>query len=211
MWSGTIGIRVDTTPIRRDHFPDTGPEASNSGPSPDISPDRESGYPAPTQPVRRWRPQAVGGSGSGNIRRTTAPRRTPSISADAASLWPASPARGFGCSGGRRGGYGEARAAAASPGYGCTEDSDRRLRRRLTRSWQAIRRQPNRVKFANRFTRAVAVGNPRGFTRPEKEGQGIAGTCSRLVGNSIVRWNHLHLSRQLGSHRTPRPERPCRE
>ncbi|MBL8497061.1 hypothetical protein ABF87_10785 [Nitrosomonas sp. JL21] len=29
---------------------------------------------------------------------------------------------------------------------------------------QAIEKQPNKVKLANRFTRAIAVGNPRGFT-----------------------------------------------
>ncbi len=63
---------------------------------------------------------------------------------------------------------------------------------------RAIGRQLNKVEPANRFTRAVAAGNPRGFTQAEKEEQGIAEACSRLIRNSIVCWNHLHLARQVG-------------
>ena len=36
---------------------------------------------------------------------------------------------------------------------------------------QAIERQINKVELANRFTRAMAVGNPRDFTQVEKEKQ----------------------------------------
>ena len=39
---------------------------------------------------------------------------------------------------------------------------------------QAIERQLNKVELANRFTRAVAVGNPREFTQAEKEEQEVA-------------------------------------
>ena len=39
---------------------------------------------------------------------------------------------------------------------------------------QAIEKQPNKVELANRFTRAVAVANPRESTPAEKEEQEIA-------------------------------------
>ena len=61
---------------------------------------------------------------------------------------------------------------------------------------QAIEKQPNRIKLANRFTRAVAVGNPREFTQAEKEEQEIAEACNRLIRNSIICWNYLYLARQ---------------
>ncbi len=54
-----------------------------------------------------------------------------------------------------------------------------------------------RVELANRFTRAVAVGNPREFTQAEKEEQEIAEACNRLIKNSIICWNYLYLARQL--------------
>ena len=62
---------------------------------------------------------------------------------------------------------------------------------------RAIERQLNKAELANRFTRAVAVGNPREFTQAEKEEQEIAETCNRLIRNSIICWNYLYLSRQL--------------
>ena len=62
---------------------------------------------------------------------------------------------------------------------------------------QAIEKQPNRIGLANRFTRAVAVGNPREFTQAEKEEQEIAEACNRLIKNSIICWNYLYLARQL--------------
>lgn len=62
---------------------------------------------------------------------------------------------------------------------------------------QAIEKQLNKVELANRFTRAVAVGNPHGFTQVEKEEQEIAEACNRLIKNSIICWNYLYLSRQL--------------
>lgn len=39
---------------------------------------------------------------------------------------------------------------------------------------QAIEKQLNKVELANRFTRAVAVGNPREYTQVGKEDQEIA-------------------------------------
>lgn len=62
---------------------------------------------------------------------------------------------------------------------------------------QAIERQLNKVELANRFTRAVAVGNPREFTQAEKEEQEIAEACNRLIKNSIICWNYLYLARQV--------------
>lgn len=62
---------------------------------------------------------------------------------------------------------------------------------------QAIEKQLNKVELANRFTRAVAVGNPREYTQTEKEEQEIAEACNRLIKNSIICWNYLHLTRQV--------------
>lgn len=62
---------------------------------------------------------------------------------------------------------------------------------------QAIEKQLNKVELANRFTRAVAVGNPREFTQVEKEEQEIAEACNRLIKNSIICWNYLYLAHQL--------------
>ena len=62
---------------------------------------------------------------------------------------------------------------------------------------QAIEKQLNKVELANRFTRAVAVGNPREFTQAEKEEQEIAESCNRLIKNSIICWNYLYLARQI--------------
>ena len=62
---------------------------------------------------------------------------------------------------------------------------------------QAIEKQLNKVELANRFTRDVAVGNPRGFSQGEKEEQEIAEACNRLIKNVIICWNYLYLSDKL--------------
>lgn len=62
---------------------------------------------------------------------------------------------------------------------------------------QAIERQLNKVELANRFTRAVAVGNPREFAQAEKEEQEIAEACNRLIKNCIICWNYLYLARRF--------------
>ena len=62
---------------------------------------------------------------------------------------------------------------------------------------QSIEKQLNKVELANRFTRAVAVGDPRGFSQGEKEEQEIAESCNRLIKNSIICWNYLYLSDKL--------------
>lgn len=62
---------------------------------------------------------------------------------------------------------------------------------------QVIEKQLNKVELANRFTRAVAVGNPREFTQAEKEEQEIAESCNRLIKNGIICWNYLYLSHKL--------------
>ncbi len=62
---------------------------------------------------------------------------------------------------------------------------------------QAIEKQLNKVELANQFTRAVAVGNPREYTKAEKEEQEIAESCNRLIKNGIICWNYLYLSQKL--------------
>ena len=57
---------------------------------------------------------------------------------------------------------------------------------------QAIEKQLNRVELANSFTRAVAVGNPRGLEHAEKSEQEIAESCNRLIKNCIICWNYLY-------------------
>ena len=62
---------------------------------------------------------------------------------------------------------------------------------------QAIEKQLNKVEQANKFTRAVAVGNPNEFTQAEKEEQEIAEACNRLIKNCIICWNYLYLTHKL--------------
>ena len=62
---------------------------------------------------------------------------------------------------------------------------------------QAIEKQLNKVELANRFTRAVAVGNPREYSQTEKAEQEMVESCNRLIKNSIICWNYLYLERQL--------------
>lgn len=68
---------------------------------------------------------------------------------------------------------------------------------------QAIEKQLNKVELANRFTRAVAVGNPSEFTQGDKEEQEIAEACNRLIKNTIVCWNYLYLSQKLARMKEP--------
>ncbi|MFT5098491.1 MAG: TnpA family transposase, partial [Planctomycetaceae bacterium] len=62
---------------------------------------------------------------------------------------------------------------------------------------QAIEMQLNKVELANRFTRAVAVGNSRAYTQAEKEDQEIGEACNRLIKNAIICWNYLYLTQKL--------------
>ncbi len=61
----------------------------------------------------------------------------------------------------------------------------------------AIENLLNRIELGNRFTRAIAVGNPREFSTGDKEEQEIAETCNRLIKNAIVCWNYLLLEHRL--------------
>jgi TnpA family transposase len=61
----------------------------------------------------------------------------------------------------------------------------------------AIENLLNRIELGNRFTRAIAVGNPREFTAGDKEEQEIAEACNRLIKNAIVCWNYLLLDHRL--------------
>ena len=62
---------------------------------------------------------------------------------------------------------------------------------------RAIEKQLNKIELANRFTRAVAVGNPNGLEYAEKSEQEIAEGCNRLIKNSIICWNYLYLTREV--------------
>jgi TnpA family transposase len=62
---------------------------------------------------------------------------------------------------------------------------------------QAIEKQLNKVELANRFTRAVANGSPREYTKAEKEEQEIAESCNRLIKNAIICWNYLYLPKKI--------------
>ena len=61
----------------------------------------------------------------------------------------------------------------------------------------AIENLLNRIELGNRFTRAIAVGNPREFSDGDKEEQEIAEACNRLIKNAIVCWNYLLLEHRL--------------
>jgi TnpA family transposase len=62
---------------------------------------------------------------------------------------------------------------------------------------KAIENLLNRIELGNRFTRAIAVGNPREFSAGDKEEQEIAEACNRLIKNAIVCWNYLLLEHRL--------------
>ena len=62
---------------------------------------------------------------------------------------------------------------------------------------QAIEQQLSRIELAHRFTRDVAVGNPREFEQTDKESQEIAESCNRLIKNAIVCWNYLYFEHRL--------------
>jgi hypothetical protein len=62
---------------------------------------------------------------------------------------------------------------------------------------QAIEKQLDKVELVNKFSRAVAVGNPHDFTQAEKEEQEIAETRHRLIKKCITCWNYLYLSLKL--------------
>jgi len=61
----------------------------------------------------------------------------------------------------------------------------------------AIEKLLNKIELGHRFTRAIAVGNPREFSAGDKEEQEIAETCNRLIKNAIVCWNYLLLEHRL--------------
>jgi len=62
---------------------------------------------------------------------------------------------------------------------------------------QMIEKQLNKVELSNRFSRAVAVGNPKEFVFGTKEEQEIAEGCNRLIKNSIICWNYMYLEKQI--------------
>ena len=62
---------------------------------------------------------------------------------------------------------------------------------------QSIEKQLSKVELSNKFTRAVAVGDPHGFSEAEKEDQEINESCNRLIKNAIICWNYIYLTKKL--------------
>jgi hypothetical protein len=62
---------------------------------------------------------------------------------------------------------------------------------------QAIEKQMDRIEHVHRFTRAISVGNPRGFLQAEKEDQEMAEACMRLIKDCIICWNYLYPSQRF--------------
>jgi TnpA family transposase len=62
---------------------------------------------------------------------------------------------------------------------------------------QAIEKQLNKIENSQQFSRAVSIGNPRGFTQPDKQEQEVAEGCKRLIKNAITCWNYLYFSQMI--------------
>lgn len=62
---------------------------------------------------------------------------------------------------------------------------------------QQITQQLNKVEHSHAFTRALSVGNPRGFLSVEKEAQEVEEGCKRLLKNAVTCWNYVYLSKRL--------------
>jgi TnpA family transposase len=60
---------------------------------------------------------------------------------------------------------------------------------------QSIEKQLNIVEGSHKLTKAISLGNE--FLQGEKEAQGIAEGCRRLIKNSIICWNYLYLSKKF--------------
>ena len=57
----------------------------------------------------------------------------------------------------------------------------------------AIEAQLNQVELANRFMRAVAVGNPREFAYAHQDDQQVAVAYNRLNKTANICWNYFYL------------------
>lgn len=62
---------------------------------------------------------------------------------------------------------------------------------------QDIEKQLNKIESANKFSKAVQIGNNNEFNHQTNEEQEIATSCKRLIKNSIICWNYLYLSDKL--------------
>lgn len=71
---------------------------------------------------------------------------------------------------------------------------------------QDIEKQLNLGENANKLGRAVFYGNNQEFQQETKEEQLIAETNKRLIENSIICWNYLHVSERIAT--TPEEKRP---
>lgn len=59
-----------------------------------------------------------------------------------------------------------------------------------------IQKQLNKGESGNKLDRALAVGSPE-YTDIEKDDQELVDGCKRLLKNTIVCWNYMHLSKLL--------------
>ncbi len=63
---------------------------------------------------------------------------------------------------------------------------------------QSIEKQLNKVEGSNKLSKAISLGNDHAFAQGEKEDQDIAEGCRRLIKNSLICWNYLYLTKELG-------------
>jgi hypothetical protein len=66
-----------------------------------------------------------------------------------------------------------------------------------------IQKQLNKVELANKFSSAVFFANNQEFMQGNKEDQGIATSCKRLIQNAMILWNYLFLSKMLSECKDP--------
>lgn len=71
---------------------------------------------------------------------------------------------------------------------------------------QDIEKQLNKIESANKFSKAIQVGNNNEFNYQTKEEQEIAASCKRLIKNSIICWNYLYLSDKIANSDKAREE-----
>ena len=62
---------------------------------------------------------------------------------------------------------------------------------------QAIEKQLNKVENSNKFSDAVFFANNQEFQVETPDEQEVIENCKRLIENSIICWNYLHLSRVI--------------
>jgi hypothetical protein len=62
---------------------------------------------------------------------------------------------------------------------------------------QAVEKQLNKNENVHKFVNAISFDNKHEFLYGTKEEQEIAEGCRRLIGNAIICWNYLYLSKKI--------------